>query len=83
MINDTIPSAIIAGTQSIQYEMEMIYVIRNNSEWENLTHEEKNHILYLKQKEMLEQFHEKGAITDKEFNKSLCDLTEKMEGGKI
>ena len=46
--------------------------------WETLSHEQKNHILYLKQKELLDQFLEKGAITRAQHDKSLKDLTEKM-----
>lgn len=39
---------------------------------------EKNHLLYLKQKELLETFLEKGAISRAQYEKSLRDLTEKM-----
>ena len=39
---------------------------------------EKNHLLYLKQKELLETFLEKGAISRAQYEKSLHDLTEKM-----
>ena len=46
--------------------------------WESLSHEEKNHELYLKQKHLLETFLEKGAISKAQYNKSLYDLTEKM-----
>ena len=46
--------------------------------WERLSHEEKNRQLYLQQKEMLEQFLEKGAISKAQFDKSFHDLTEKM-----
>ncbi len=47
--------------------------------WNNLTYEEKNHALYEKQKRMLEEFLERGAISKDQFEKSLHDLTEKME----
>ena len=40
--------------------------------------DEKNHLLYLKQKELLETFLEKGAISRAQYEKSLHDLTEKM-----
>lgn len=43
-----------------------------------MTHEEKNRILYQKQKELLATFLEKGAISKEQYEKSLHDLTEKM-----
>jgi hypothetical protein len=46
--------------------------------WSSLSHDEKNHELYLKQKALLDQFLEKGAITKAQHDKSLRDLTEKM-----
>ena len=49
-----------------------------DTNWESLSHEQKNHILYIKQKELLDQFLEKGAITQAQHDKSLHDLTEKM-----
>ena len=48
------------------------------NEWESLSPEEKRVQLYLKQKEMLEAFLERGAISKAQFDKSLGDLTEKM-----
>lgn len=50
-------------------------------EWDSLSHEEKNHILYLKQKKLLESFLEKGAISKEQYKKSLHDLTEKIGEG--
>lgn len=50
----------------------------NNDEWAHLTHEQKNHQLYLKQKSMLDMFLEHGAISQAQHDKSLHDLTEKM-----
>ena len=50
-----------------------------NTDWSNLTHEEKNHQLFLKQKELLDQFLEKGAISQAQHDKSLHDLIEKMK----
>ena len=47
-------------------------------EWEILTPEEKKRQLYLRQKKLLEQFLERGAITRAQFDKSLGDLTMKM-----
>lgn len=46
--------------------------------WEKLSHDEKNHQLYLKQKALLETFLEKNAISKDQYEKSLHDLTEKM-----
>ena len=46
--------------------------------WATMTHEEKNRILYQKQKELLATFLEKGAISKGQYEKSLYDLTEKM-----
>ena len=42
------------------------------------TRAEQNHLLYLKQKALLETFLEKGAISRAQYEKSLHDLTEKM-----
>ena len=52
--------------------------------WEALSREEKNRVLYQRQKALLENFLEKGAISRAQFEKSLGDLTEKMGygGGK-
>ena len=46
--------------------------------WATLTHEEKNRILFQQQKELLEMFLKKGAISKEQYEKSLHDLTEKM-----
>ena len=46
---------------------------------DQLTHEQKTHELYLKQKALLEQFLSTGAITQAQHDKSLHDLREKME----
>ena len=45
---------------------------------EQLSPEEKRKLLYERQKELLEQFLEKGAISRAQYEKSLGDLTEKM-----
>ena len=50
--------------------------------WATMTHEEKNRILYQKQKELLAAFLEKGAISREQYEKGLHDLTEKM-GAKL
>lgn len=50
----------------------------NKDTWDMLTHEEKNDILYQRQKELLATFLEKGAISKEQYEKSFHDLTEKM-----
>lgn len=49
-----------------------------DEKWSAMTHEQKNHDLYLRQKALLDQFLEKGAISQEQHDKSLHDLTEKM-----
>ena len=51
-----------------------------NKPWEDLTYEEKNHELFLRQKALLDEFLEHGAISQAQHDKSLHDLTEKMAG---
>ena len=51
---------------------------RDIKAWEKLTHAEKNHQLYLQQKETLAQFLKTGAISQEQHDKSLRDLKEKM-----
>lgn len=46
--------------------------------WDSMTYEQKNHQLYLKQKDLLDTFLAHGAITQAQHDKSLHDLTEKM-----
>ncbi len=46
--------------------------------WPLMTHEQKNHQLFLKQKALLDQFLETGAISQAQHDKSLQDLVEKM-----
>lgn len=50
--------------------------------WETLSYQEKNHQLFLKQKELLGQFMERGAISPAQYEKSLRDLAKNM-GEKI
>ena len=49
------------------------------AEWSSLTYEEKNRLLFLRQKKTLDIFLERGAISQAQHNKSLHDLIEKME----
>ena len=46
--------------------------------WESLSYAEKNGLLYERQKKMLEEFLERGAISKAQYENSLHDLTEKM-----
>ncbi len=45
--------------------------------WEMFSYEEKNHQLFVKQKELLELFLTKRAISRQQYEKSLHDLMEK------
>ena len=53
-----------------------------DSAWAGLTHEEKNTVLFYKQKDMLDLLLERGAISQEQHDKSLHDLTEKMNPSK-
>ena len=50
-------------------------------QWSGLSREEKRRRLYLRQKALLEQFLQKGAISRAQYEKSLRNLTEKMGFG--
>ncbi len=50
-----------------------------NPAWDSLSYAEKNRILCERQKETLEAFLERGAISKQQYEKSLHDLTEKMK----
>ena len=52
---------------------------KDNQNWDSLSYEEKNHQLFLKQKALLDQFLEKGAISQAQHDKSLHNLIEKMD----
>lgn len=47
-----------------------------------LSYEEKNELLFLRQKDTLDKFQERGAISKVQYNKSIHDLIEKMGAGK-
>ena len=53
--------------------------MEENKEWNSLTHDQKNHVLFLREKELLDVLLEHGAITQAQHDKSLRDLREKME----
>ena len=48
--------------------------------WQDLTHEQKNYELYLKQKALFDQFLSTGAISQAQHDKSLHDLKGKNGG---
>ena len=48
------------------------------SGWDGLTSEEKKIQLFLNQKQTLDMFLERGAISQAQYDKSLGDLREKM-----
>lgn len=52
--------------------------MENDPVWDALSYAEKNRVLYERQKKMLEEFLERGAISKAQYEKSLHDLTEKM-----
>lgn len=52
--------------------------VMDQTEWEKLSSEEKKRELYLRQKDVLDKFLERHAITKVEYDKSLGDLTKKM-----
>ena len=52
-------------------------------EWERLSPQEKRVQLYISQKQTLEAFLERGAISKAQYDKSLGDLTAKMGMAEI
>ena len=57
----------------------MLITTENDTVWDSLSYEEKNSLLFERQKKMLEEFLEKGALSKAQYDKSLHDLTEKMK----
>ena len=49
-----------------------------NIEWEQMSREEKHQQLFLKQKNTLDLFLERNAISKEQYDKSLGDIIEKM-----
>ena len=58
--------------------LDVTEVIIEDPAWLSMSHEEKNHCLYLKQKELLDTFLEHGAITRAQHDRSLFDMAVKM-----
>lgn len=53
-------------------------IVTNQAEWEKLSPEEKKIELFKRQKNLLDTFLEKNAISKAQYDKSLGDLREKM-----
>ena len=47
-------------------------------DWNSLSYEEKNKVLFYRQKKTLDEFLKHGAISQAQHDKSLHDLIEKM-----
>lgn len=56
----------------------MMDFTKDEIDWSNLSPEEKKKQLFLKQKAMLDQFLETGAISEKQYEISLMGLKTKM-----
>ena len=52
---------------------------QSEQRWDSLSYEEKNRLLYERQKALLDLFLEKKAISQAQHDKSLHDLTVKMK----
>ena len=48
------------------------------NEWDGLTAVEKKRMLFIKQKEVLDSFRERNAISQAQYEKSLHDMSVKM-----
>lgn len=53
-------------------------VNHHDDTWAGLSYAEKNHQLFLRQKQMLDTVWKHGAISREQYDKSLHDLAEKM-----
>lgn len=49
-----------------------------NVDWLSLSYEEKNRLLFQRQKKTLDMFLERGAVSQAQHDKSLHDLIQKM-----
>lgn len=63
----------------------MFYDVSNTpvTDWGTLSPEEKKKLLFLNQKQTLDLFLERNAISQAQYNKSLHDLIEKMGMNKL
>ena len=61
-----------------EVENELANQISKQQAWETLSPEQKKKQLFLNQKELLEMFRERNAISKAQYDKSLGDLRVKM-----
>lgn len=61
-----------------KYLSGQVIIMNEQTEWGLLSAEEKKIRLYFQQKEVLDNFLERNAITQAQYDKSLGDMTEKM-----
>ena len=50
---------------------------KEEKNWEELSYEEKNEQMFQNEKQLLEMFRTRGAISQRQYDKSLHDLIEK------
>ena len=50
----------------------------DQNDWEHLSSKEKKRQLFLRQKEILQDFHDRRAIFQEQFDKSFGDMMSKM-----
>lgn len=56
----------------------MEYIDTGAENWQTMSAAKKKKQLYIKQKQLLDEFLERGAISETQYRKSLGDLTSKM-----
>ena len=61
-----------------EVEEELHEQISRQRQWESMNYEQKNLQLFLNQKELLDKFLERRAISQAQYDKSLGDLRAKM-----
>jgi len=61
-----------------EVEEELHEQISRQRQWESMTYAQKNQQLFLNQKELLDKFLERHAISQAQYNKTLGDLRAKM-----
>ena len=62
----------------MKHFMKNDHVNETSTEWDSLSYEKKNELLLLRQREILDMFLARGAISKEQYDKSLHDLIEKM-----
>ena len=61
-----------------EVEAELIDQLEKQQAWAAMSPEQKKKQLFLNQKELLDKFRERNAISQAQYDKSLGDLREKM-----